>query len=78
MRFQIYSLAIAFTLAGCGSTEPRGEQYFAAHLDEANEVVAECAKGTARGGECYNAEVAVSKAKAKERTRKLGEKIKQH
>ena len=32
--------------------EPRAMQYFAAHLDEARQVVAQCAEGTARGDEC--------------------------
>ncbi len=30
---------------------PRGMQYFAAHLDEARQVVAQCAEGTTRGDE---------------------------
>ena len=78
MRIQIYSWAIACTLAGCSPAEPRGEQYFSAHIAEAKQVVADCTNGTARGDECYNAEVAVSKTKARERTEKLGQKIKQH
>lgn len=77
MRIQIYSWAIACTLAGCSPAEPRGEQFFSANIEVARHVVADCAKGIARGDECYNAEVAVSKAKAKERTEKLGRKIKQ-
>lgn len=71
MRSQVYFLAIVCTLAGCGSAEPRGMQYFSAHLEEANQVVADCADGTVRGDECYNAEVAVSQAKAKERSKKF-------
>lgn len=78
MRSHFCFAAIALFAAGCSSAEPRGEQYFSAHVEEAEQVIAECAKGTARGDECYNAQVAVSKAKAKARTEKLGREIKQH
>lgn len=71
MRSLVHLTAVSCTLASCGSAEPRGEQYFSAHLEEAKQVVADCAAGTARGDECYNAEVAVSKAKAKERAKKF-------
>lgn len=71
MKLPFYPAALVFTLAGCGPAEPRGEQYFSAHIDEAKQVVTDCANGTVRGDECFNAEVAVSKAKAKERSRKF-------
>ncbi|WP_066275742.1 hypothetical protein [Sphingobium abikonense] len=51
--------------------EPRGTQYFAAHLDEARQVVAQCAEGTARGNECANAEQAVIEAESRERFKKF-------
>lgn len=63
MKSYLCFVAVAFALSRCGSTEPRGEQYFSAHPDEAKQVVAGCANGTARENECYNAEVPVSKAK---------------
>jgi len=47
--------------------EPRGTQYFAAHLDEARQVVARCAEGTTRGDECANAEQAVIEAEGRDR-----------
>lgn len=50
---------------------PRGTQYFAAHLDEARQVVAQCAEGTARGDECANAEQAVIEAEGRERFKKF-------
>lgn len=71
MKSQFYSLVLGLSLAACGSSEPRGMQYFSAHPDEAVQVVADCANGTVRGDECYNAEVAVSKAKAKERSKRF-------
>lgn len=71
MKSQFYSLVLGLSLAACGSSEPRGMQFFLAHPEEAVQVVADCAKGTIRGDECYNAEVAVSKAKAKERAKKF-------
>jgi len=46
-------------------------QYFAAHLDEARQVVAQCAEGTARGDECANAEQAVIEAEGRERFKKF-------
>ena len=71
MRSLAYFTAVSCSLAGCGSPEPRGVQYFSAHLEEAEQVVADCAVGTVRGAECFNAEVAVSKAKARERAKKF-------
>ncbi|NWK97371.1 hypothetical protein DM806_17190 [Sphingobium lactosutens] len=50
---------------------PRGTQYFAAHLDEARQVVAQCAQGTARGDECANAKQAVTEAEGRERFKKF-------
>ncbi|ALR22585.1 hypothetical protein [Sphingobium baderi] len=47
--------------------EGRGTQYFEAHLEEAREVVAQCAVGAVRGQECANAEVAIVEAEGKER-----------
>lgn len=70
MKTQIISVAV-IALSACGQTEPRAEQYFAAHLDEAKQVVEDCAAGTARGTECVNAEIAVSKAEAKVRTKRF-------
>ena len=51
--------------------EPRGAQYFAAHLDEARQVVTQCAEGKARGDECANAERAVIEAEGRERFKKF-------
>ncbi|SCW85364.1 hypothetical protein SAMN02927924_03403 [Sphingobium faniae] len=48
-------------------TEPRGTQYFRAHLDEAREIVEQCQTGAVRGGECATAETAVVEAEGKER-----------
>lgn len=51
--------------------EPRGTQYFAAHLDEARQVVAQCAEGTVRGAECANAEQAVVEAEGRDRFKRF-------
>lgn len=51
--------------------EPRGTQYFAAHLDEARQVVAQCADGSVRGDVCTNAEQAVVEAEGRERFKKF-------
>ena len=50
---------------------PRGTQYFAAHLDEARQIVAGCREGTVRGDECVNAEQAVVEAEGRERFKKF-------
>ena len=71
MKFRYYAAAFLIAVAGCGKSEPRGYQYFLTHIDEAKQVAADCADGTVRGDECINAEVAVSKAKARERSRKF-------
>lgn len=51
--------------------EPRSTQYFAAHLDEARQIVAGCADGSVRGDECLNADAAVIEAEGKERFRRF-------
>ena len=51
--------------------EPRGTQYFAAHLDEARQVVAQCTEGTVRGAECANAEQAVVEAEGRDRFKRF-------
>lgn len=48
-------------------TEPRGTQYFRAHLDEAREIVEQCQAGAVRGEECATAETAIVEAEGKER-----------
>ncbi|WP_380878921.1 hypothetical protein ACFB49_19330 [Sphingomonas sp. DBB INV C78] len=53
------------------SNEPRGTQYFVAHVDEAQRVVAGCRDGSVRGGECTTAEEAIIKIDAEERRRKF-------
>ena len=53
------------------SGEARGTQYFMAHLDEAQRVVAGCRDGLVRGDECANAEEAIIKVDAQERRRRF-------
>lgn len=50
---------------------PRGTQYFAKHLDEARQVVGQCAEGTMRGAECANAEQAVVEAEGRDRFKRF-------
>jgi len=50
---------------------PRGTQYFTAHVDEARQIVAQCAEGSVRGDECANAEQAVTEAEGRERFKKF-------
>lgn len=50
---------------------PRSAQYFAAHIDEARQVVAGCRDGSVRGDECANAEQAVLEADGRERFKKF-------
>lgn len=53
------------------SGEPRGKPYFAAHLDEARQVVAGCADGSVRGDECSNAEQAVAESEGRDRLKRF-------
>ncbi|AXE66462.1 hypothetical protein BBF93_14355 [Hyphomonas sp. CACIAM 19H1] len=53
--------------------EARGVAYFVAHVDEARRVVAGCRDGTVRGGECTNAETAVTTVESRERFRRFRE-----
>jgi hypothetical protein len=73
MKFAAIGTAFALTglLAGCGKPEPRATTYFAAHLDEARKVVADCKSGSARGEECANADGAVQAADARERFKRF-------
>lgn len=52
-------------------SEPRGAQYFAAHLDEARQVVAQCAEGSVRGDECVNAEQTIVEAEGRDRFKRF-------
>jgi hypothetical protein len=51
--------------------EARGMQYFVANIDQARQVVAGCRDGSVRGGECVNAEAAISTAESKERFKRF-------
>lgn len=63
--------AIGMCLAGCGQSEPRSQQYFEAHIDDARQIVEGCRNGSVRGGECDNADRAVQRAEAKERSKRF-------
>lgn len=51
--------------------ELRSKPYFAAHLEEAKQVVAGCADGSVRGDECSNAEQAVVEAEGHDRLKRF-------
>lgn len=59
------------SLPNRANSDARSEQYFAAHLDEARQVVEDCREGTVRGDECANAERAVVAAESKDRFREF-------
>lgn len=67
---QTAPVAIPSPMAAAPS-EARGTQYFVAHIDEARQVVAGCANGSARGGECATAEEAIIKVEAQERRKRF-------
>ena len=62
---------IGAAISSCGQAEPRSKQYFDTHIDEARQVVEGCRDGSVRGGECYNAELAVNRAEAKKRAKRF-------
>ena len=53
-------------LAAC-SPPPRSVSYFQAHQAEAEQVVADCRAGVARGQECVNAHAGVAASRRDER-----------
>ena len=63
--------AAAISALAIPPTEPRGTQYFAAHLDEARQILTGCADGSVRGEECFNAEMAVVEADGRARHKKF-------
>jgi len=63
--------AVSTSRLSMPSDAPRAVQYFAAHLDDAQRIVAECQSGSVRGNECSNASQAVTEAAGKERFRKF-------
>lgn len=67
----IGAMLLGTALASCGKADPRSKQYFDAHVDEAREVFKGCQDGSVRGDECDNAERAVIRADAKERSKKF-------
>ncbi|MBL9071842.1 MAG: EexN family lipoprotein [Sphingopyxis sp.] len=67
----IFTAIATASLSACGSPEPRSELFFAEHLDEAKRVVEGCRDGSVRGEECHNAERALTRAKAKERSERI-------
>ena len=62
---------VAEPLAAPTRAEPRGKQYFAAHVDEARQVVTQCTEGLVRGDECSNAEQAVIEAEGRDRFKRF-------
>jgi hypothetical protein len=63
MKLPLLAVATLAILSAC-NRQPRSEEYFSAHLDEARQVVAECRRGSIRGEECGNADYAVKLARA--------------
>lgn len=63
--------AVASPIAAPTLAEPRGTQYFAAHLDEARRIADQCREGTVRGIECANADAAMIEAEGKERFKRF-------
>ncbi|WP_372784795.1 EexN family lipoprotein [Phenylobacterium sp.] len=64
------SLLACAAIAGC-SAQPRSLSFFAAHLDAAKSVVADCRSSAHRGPECEPAEAAVAAAARDARMREF-------
>ncbi|MGC4250338.1 MAG: hypothetical protein QM605_02420 [Sphingobium sp.] len=63
--------AIVASPAPAAPAGPRGKAYFAAHPDEARQVLAQCMEGSVRGDECFNAEMAVTEADGRARHKRF-------
>ncbi len=62
----IWILALCLPILSCGSkAEPRSQQYFESHIDEARRVDAGCRDGSVRGEECAGADIALEAAKGR-------------
>lgn len=57
--------------ASSAAAGPRSKQYFAAHLNEAQQAMEQCADGSLRGDECFNAEMAVTEANGRARHKRF-------
>ncbi len=55
MRRQLLVLVVLGALSGCQQPPARSAEYFSAHADEANQLIADCTTGKATGAECDNA-----------------------
>jgi hypothetical protein len=66
-RFRCLAMLAVLALAGCQQQpqQPRGEDYFSAHIENARKVVAACRAGSQGGPECDNAHQAVADADRK-------------
>jgi hypothetical protein len=53
----------AVALLGACSPQARSADYFTAHPDEAEKVIADCTTGAHRGNECVNAKSGLAAAK---------------
>lgn len=61
----------ALCLTACSSREARSVEYFEAHPDEAEAVIAACTDGSVTGTECANASLAVKVAEDRERFKRF-------
>ena len=61
MNRAVLALLAVASVVAC-SQQPRSVSYFAAHLDVAKTIVADCRTGAHRGSECVNAEAGVASA----------------
>ncbi|CAD7338150.1 hypothetical protein FIV32_09470 [Sphingomonadales bacterium 58] len=68
---QAHVVASPAPAAAPAPAEPRGKPYFAAHLDAARQVLTQCAEGSVRGDECFNAEIAVTEADGRARHKRF-------
>jgi hypothetical protein len=64
-------ITVAAVPAAAVLAAPRGKQYFAAHLDEAHQILARRMDGSVRGDECFNAEMAVVEADGRARHKRF-------
>lgn len=63
--------AVGPPAAVSGPPEPRGTRYFAVHIEEARQIIAQCEKGSVRGDECAYAEQAVVEADSRDRFKRF-------
>ncbi|QNO27955.1 EexN family lipoprotein [Sphingopyxis sp. OPL5] len=68
---KVSAVLAALFLTACSHREARSVEYFEAHPNVAQEVIAACTDGSVTGAECTNASLAAKVAEDRERFKRF-------